>query len=86
MYLLYIYINNAHIDAYTYLSILKLLYEWQMYIYYKNYGSCSISISLLKNLKVYIPRNQFLPDLFLYKQKRITTLQNLAEKKIILIR
>lgn len=57
-----------------------------MYIYYKNYGLCSNSISLLRNIKMYIPRDQFLPDLLLSKQKRITILQNLAEKKIILIR
>lgn len=84
IYYIFILLMHMFMHIHIYLSILKLLFEWQIYIYYKNYGSCSISISLLKNIKVYIPRNQFLPDLFLSKQKRITTLQNLAERKIIL--
>lgn len=85
IYYTFILLMHMFMHIHIYLSILKLLFEWQMYTYYKNYGSCSISISLLKNIKVYIPRSQFLPDLFLSKQKRITTLQNLAERKIILI-
>lgn len=39
-------------------------------VHYKNYGLCSNSISLLRNIEMYIPRDQFLPDLLLSKQKK----------------